>query len=118
MIRNHGPLLLASDWWQSPAAQGGLFALSCHAGAIRLLVPRSREGVLNDLRLAAQIGAKHNPDGSVTLSGWGGALVIQPEDLENYPPVGEDQQEYVFAVYTAPRRDRPHKALERPAWVL
>jgi len=117
MIRNHGPLLLASDWWQSPAAQGGLFALSCHAGALRLLVPRSREGVLNDLRLAEKIEVRVSCDGSMTLSGWPGMpLVIQPEDVSGFQ--AENHQEWIFAAYTAPRRDRPHKALERPAWVL
>jgi hypothetical protein len=38
-IPNHGPLIVASNYWQSGIAARGLLYLSVNGGAFRLLVP-------------------------------------------------------------------------------
>jgi len=51
-IDNHGPLITATDYWESEVAAAGKMIVSPNAGAIRVLIPRQLRPVLNDLRAA------------------------------------------------------------------
>ncbi len=53
-IRNHGPLLLASNYWDDEMSARGLCFLSLNAGAFRLLLPPAGEPWLADMKSAAQ----------------------------------------------------------------
>jgi hypothetical protein len=47
---NDGPLLVASDYWQSETAAAGKLYVSINAGCFRLLVPQTQHGVISDMR--------------------------------------------------------------------
>lgn len=51
---NEGPLITASNFWQSEAARRGFLYLSINAGAFRLLVPSSRRTAIRDMRQGAR----------------------------------------------------------------
>lgn len=126
-IENHGPLILSSNFWQTDAARAGKFYLSTNAGAFRLLIPRAHEAVLAEMRTACEVIVSRNPWPAERLAD---ALEVLFEDGSDSPfalhlslesadrvPLDEDQgRELVFTAWTTPRRGKPHKALERPAW--
>jgi hypothetical protein len=45
-FENDGPLLVASDYWQSPIAAAGKLYVSINAGCFRLLVPQRQHELL------------------------------------------------------------------------
>src|SRR5688572_21745998 len=51
-IENHGPLITATDYWESPHAAAGKIYLSPNAGVIRVLIPRSRVPLIQEVRPA------------------------------------------------------------------
>lgn len=122
-ISNHGPLILSTNYWQSPLNQSGLFYCSVNAGAIRLLVPGGRTHHINDMR-----GAKHcilsrgpwpamsKPDAIELIfddnsdSPW--CLYLTPEAFDMLPAEPPAGQEWVISVWTS-KDGKPHKALER-----
>jgi len=53
-FQNDGPLLVASDYWQSPIAAAGKLYVSINAGCFRLLVPQSQHGSISDMRPRAK----------------------------------------------------------------
>jgi hypothetical protein len=53
-FENDGPLLLASDYWQSAIAAAGKLHVSINAGCFRLLVPQSQHGSISDMRPKAK----------------------------------------------------------------
>lgn len=55
IIKNDGSLIEATDFWQLAIAKAGKFYLSINAGCFRLLVPRSQEQVIREMRTARQI---------------------------------------------------------------
>ena len=54
---NHGPLILSSTFWGSDYEQAGKLFVSVNAGAIRVMVPRSQRGMIEEL--VAQVHAPH-----------------------------------------------------------
>jgi hypothetical protein len=50
---NRGQQLVETNYWSSEYAASGLVYLSCNAGALRLLVPRSAEHMLVEMQTAA-----------------------------------------------------------------
>jgi hypothetical protein len=51
---NDGPLLVATDYWQSETAAAGKLYVSINAGCFRLLVPKSQHAVISDMRPKAK----------------------------------------------------------------
>jgi hypothetical protein len=51
---NDGPLLVASDYWQSEIAAAGKLYVSINADCFRLLVPQSQHTVISDMRPKAK----------------------------------------------------------------
>lgn len=80
-IHNDGPLIVETDYWDTPHAQRGLFYVSINAGAFRLLVPLLQEASLADMRTAAYV--------IVTRGVWHGrdALELLFEDGSDSPYV-------------------------------
>lgn len=126
-IQSHGPLILASNFWEGPAAAAGLCYLSLNAGAFRLLLPASQEGFLGDMRAAkgCAISRAPWPAGRAadalevlfdddTPGPFALHLPVHPDNLDRLPLPVDVATEWVLSVWTQPRRGRPHKALERP----
>jgi hypothetical protein len=70
-ISNDGPVLIASNFWQSEWARRGLYFLSINAGAIRLLMPPAMEHALGDMQTAREViltrGLYEGKDGALEL---------------------------------------------------
>lgn len=49
-ISNDGPLLLATNYWDTQHARAGLFFVSWNAGALRLLVPDSQRRAIREMQ--------------------------------------------------------------------
>jgi hypothetical protein len=135
-IKNHGPLITATDYWQSEYADAGKLLISPNAGAIRCLMPPSQHDAIGELRQAkyaiVSVGAWSR--GAATRFGLrmplsDGAKVVEIlwEDHSNSPhtwhlseasclaiPGDPSPNEWVIACWVE-RRGQPHKALERPA---
>jgi len=122
-ITNHGPLILATDYWDSAAAAAGKVICSPMAGAIRCLLPRPLWRVINELREATHAVLSRGPwpevglpdateilwdDGSDSPHAWH----LSPESWLLLPAAPEPGREWTITLWTA-RKGRPHKALER-----
>jgi len=126
-ITNHGPLITASNFWESEYAQRGLLYLSVNAGAFRLLVPDKALHMISDMRP----GAKHivvsmlRPEKWVngqycaewmvedgTDTPW--SCQLDPRQLDRLPLAEDVQHAWIGSVWDG-QRSRPHKCLERPA---
>jgi hypothetical protein len=53
-FENDGPLLLASNYWQSEMAAAGKLYVAINADCFRLLVPQSQHAVISDMRPRAK----------------------------------------------------------------
>ena len=51
---NDGPLLVATDYWQSETAAAGKLYVSINAGCFRLLVPQSQHTAISDMHPKAK----------------------------------------------------------------
>lgn len=128
-IKNHGPLVLSSNYWRSDHATAGNLYLSTNAGAFRLLVPPLLETIVSELATGKAAVITRGP---WPAAGQDDALEIMLDDgtdrpwschldvrsLDRMPLDTDAGREWIFTVWTRPRRagDRPHKALERPAY--
>lgn len=126
-IENHGPLLIASNFWGTEMERAGKFYLSINGGAFRLLVPRSQEPAVTEMATAREVIVSRGPwpaegrDEGIELLFEDGTdapfcLHLSIESLDRLPLAEDAGREWVFTAWTAPRRGRPHKALERPCW--
>ena len=126
-IENHGPLLIASNFWGTEQERAGKFYLSINGGAFRLLVPRSQEPAVTEMATAREVIVSRGPwpaegrDEGIELLFEDGTdapfcLHLSIESLDRLPLAEDAGREWVFTAWTAPRRGRPHKALERPCW--
>lgn len=124
-IRNHGPLILQSNYWELPAALAGKFLISINAGAFRLLVPASQEGLIEEFATAKGIAVTRGPmpelgllDGFEVLFDDATPnpfkLDLSPESFDRVPAPEDVAGDWVFSAWTRPRRGKPRKALERP----
>jgi hypothetical protein len=123
LIENHGPLITATNYWDSELAHRGKLFVSVNAGAVRLLLPSAMYPVLADMRTAKECVLSRGPwpaerrqeavellfdDGSDTPF----ALQLTPESFDLLPAEPEVGREWVCAVWIA-KDGRPHKSLER-----
>lgn len=131
-IANHGPLIVSSTYWDTDLAARGLLYLSINAGAIRLLVPHSARQCISDMRPGARavvlsiLQHDHWPAEGVagyvaewlvedgTTEPW--SCHLSAGQLDRIPGPDDVGKEWVATVWD--RKDgRPHKCLERPAYV-
>ena len=52
-IENHGPLVVATNYFRTDLARAGALYLSVNAGAFRLLVPAVQRAAISDMRAGA-----------------------------------------------------------------
>jgi hypothetical protein len=122
-IANHGPLITATNYWDSELARAGKLWVSINAGAIRVLLPPQLYGALADMRQARECVLSRGPwpaerrreaieimwdDGSDAPF----ALHLTPESFDLLPGEPEPNREWVCTVWVQ-RDGAPHKALER-----
>lgn len=126
-IENHGPLLISTNFWGSAEEQAGRYIVSPNAGAIRLLLPRSLEAALKEMGTGREVLISRGPWPEMRLDSATEILFDDATDdpfalhcsLESWltlPAADDVGKEWIFTVWTVPRRGRPHKALERPCW--
>lgn len=125
-IANHGPLILSSDYWGSEYDRAGVLYLSINAGAFRLLLPAGWEREVDEMRSAKLAVVSRGPwptqrrsDAIEILFDDGSdnpyAIHMDIRQCDRLPLDSEQAAQWVLSVWTAPRRGKPHKALERPA---
>lgn len=127
-ITNHGPLIAASDYWQSPLAERGLFFLSLNAGAFRPLVPASQRHAISDMRPGAKhvvvsmLPAREWREGDYCAewlvadgSGSPWSCHLSPGQVDRAPGTEDVGRQWIASVWTI-KKGRPHKCLERPAY--
>ena len=139
-ISNHGPLITATNYWESDLARAGKVFVSVNAGAIRVLLPPQLYGALTDMRgapecvlsrgpwtvdLASEQAQSMNLPRSVETAVLEGieimwddeldtpyALHLTPASFDLLPGEPEPGREWVLTVWTA-KDGKPHKAMER-----
>ena len=131
-IVNHGPLVVSSNYWDTEHAARGLLYLSINAGALRLLVPHSARQCISDMRP----GARHVVLSILQRDRWPAEGVpgyvaewmvedctaepwschLSAGQLDRIPGPDDAGKEWIATVWD--RKDgRPHKCLERTAYV-
>lgn len=116
-IENHGPLIRATNYWESELASSGKFWVSVNAGAVRILVPQSRYADLADMRAAKECVLSRGPDDAIEIMFDDGsdqpyALHLTPTSFDLLPTAPEPGREWLLTVWLA-KDGQPHKALER-----
>ena len=125
-VANNGPVLVATNYWDDPVAQAGLFVVSLNAGTVRLLVPSVWETEIPDMICNTEhvvvSRSQHGP------SAGGFALEILMEDgseqpfslhlsagqIDRLPAWSDDQRRCRFALYV--NRDGPRCVFECDAF--
>lgn len=127
IIKSHGPLIVASNYWDLPECQLGKILVSTNAGAFRVLLPPVAEPCLDDMRSATECVISRGPWPAASVpdavevlfddaSADPFALHLSVAAFDRLPLDSDADHEWVLSVWTRPRRGRPHKALERPCW--
>jgi len=122
-IHNHGPLILASNYWESDCERTGKIFLSPNAGAVRLLWPRSLRQAIEDMRAAQYAVCSLGPwpeqrlDQAVEILWEDGSdspysVHLSPASCGALPGEPAAGREWVISVWDL-KKNRPHKALER-----
>jgi hypothetical protein len=122
-IRNHGPLILQTNYWDAELAQQGKLFVSVNAGAIRVLLPPALYGMLNDMLTGKECVLSRGPWPDMGLAEgveimWDDgsdspfALHLSPNSFDILPAEPSEGREWVCAVYTW-ENGQPHKSLER-----
>lgn len=125
-VRNHGPLITQTNYWQSELAQAGKVFCSVNAGAIRVLLPPSEYSALADMRQAQYCvlsrgpwPAERKPEGVEIVFEDGSdspyALHLVPDSFDLLPTEPEAGREWLVSVWTQ-KDGSPHKALERKCY--
>lgn len=60
---NRGRDIAETNYWETEYEANGFFVLSCNAGSMRLLVPRSRQGAVVEMRTAKEVLVSRAQDG-------------------------------------------------------
>lgn len=122
-IENHGPLIVATNYWESDTERAGKLFCSTNAGAVRVLLPRSAFGLVGECRTAECVILSRGPwpaagkDEAVELLFDDGsdapfALHLSAESFDLLPAEPEPGHEWIVSLWTL-KKDKPHKALER-----
>lgn len=127
-ITNHGPLVTASNYWETEHAARGFLYLSTNAGAFRLLVPTVQRQMISDMRP----GAKHVvvsvlPAGQVSPEGYVAEWMVEDGSdspwschlsagqLDRIPTPDDVGKQWLATVWDL-KNSKPHKCIERPAY--
>jgi hypothetical protein len=130
-VSNHGPLLLATNYWDSDLALAGKVFVSVNAGAIRVLLPPARYGDLAEMQVAKEcVLSRGRPSAELMmLDGWHMvvdevieimfddrsdspyALHLTPESFDLLPAEPAPGREWICTVWTA-KDGKPYKGLE------
>lgn len=122
-VENHGPLIVATDYWRSEAARAGKLFVSCNAGAIRILIPNALRPIVNEMRTAKVCVLSRGPwpaegkaEGVEILFDDGSdspfALHLGLESFDLLPAEPEEGQGWLLSAWDE-KKGKPHKALER-----
>jgi hypothetical protein len=122
-ITNHGPLITATNYWDTDLARAGKVFCSVNAGAIRVLLPPQHYGALADMRAARECVLSRGPwpdEGAPEAiemlwddgSNQPFALHLTAGSFDLLPAEPEPGREWICSTWTA-KDGRPHKALER-----
>lgn len=109
--------------------RAGTMFLSLNAGAFRLLLPTGWEEAVQEMQTGREIVVSRGPwakdpghglDAIELLFEDGTAdpyaIHLQASQCDRLPLPEDVAQEWVFSAWTAPRRGKPHRALDRPCW--
>ena len=110
-IRNDGPAIVASDYWDSEYATAGAVYLSVNAGAFRLMMPDNQIDALADMRTGKLVIISRGPwpaqrraDAIEVLFDDGTdnpyALHIGTEQIDRLPLDANVGQPVMFSVWT------------------
>lgn len=127
IIENDGPRIVATNYWDLPAARAGKVLVSINAGAFRVLLPPALEPALADMATARECVVSRGPwpgaglrDALEILFDDGSdspyALHLAPESFDRLPTAENAGLAWILSAWTQPRRGVPHKALERPCY--
>lgn len=121
---NHGPLLVECSYWGSDHDLAGKLLVSCNAGAIRCLLPRSLWSLVPDLRKSRHAVLSRGPwpdegldeaaeilweDGTDAPHAWH----LSPDSfVSGLPAEPKPGQEWTISAWIE-RDGRPHRAIER-----
>lgn len=121
-VRNQGPLILETNYWDSELAQAGKVFVSLNAGAIRLLVPPAAYGMLADMCAAEECVLSRGPwprEGRAEAieilfddrSDSPFSLQLTPESFSGLPGEPPADREWVLSVWIE-KDGQPHKEFE------
>jgi hypothetical protein len=127
IVKNDGPLIVQSNFWELPKCAMGKLVVSRNAGAFRILLPPVHEPALPDMAAAKLVILSRGPWRQAGLSD--GVEILFDDDTSSpfalhleigtFDRLPIDTEEVgklrTLTVWTQPRRGVPHKALERPA---
>lgn len=125
-IQNHGPLIIATNYWGSEIETHGKIHCSCNAGCIRVLLPRTLGKIVGECRTSRYVVCSRGPwvdqgllDAVELLfednSESPYCLHLSPESFDLLPGEPEPGGEWTVALWVL-RDGGPHKALERPCY--
>lgn len=128
-ITNHGSLITASNFWETGAALRGRLYLSLNAGAIRLMVPDNQRARISDMRprskyvVVSFLPAEKWREGAYAVEwmvedgrGDPWSCHLSPGQIDRMPLAEDVGREWIATVWDR-KNGRPHKCLERPAYV-
>lgn len=122
-VENHGPLVIATNYFDGPLARRGLIFCSVNAGAIRVLLPPAAWPSLGDMRAAKECVISRGPWAAQRIaeaveilfddtSDNPFSLHLTPESFDLLPAEPEPGREWILSVWTQ-KDGAPHKAMER-----
>ncbi len=125
-IENHGPLIVATNYWETEMERAGKIYCSVNSGAIRVLVPRSQRSVIQEMRTGKHAVLSRGPWPAMGLSEaveimWDDgsadpfAIHLSPESFDLLPAEPPADQDWVVSTWDL-KKGRPHKAVERKCY--
>lgn len=122
-VTNHGPLIVASNYWGSEYDRGGKIFASVNAGCIRLLIPSAHRTMIEECRSSKYAVLSRGPwpeqrlaDAVEILFEDGTdspfALHLSPTSFDMLPAEPEPGREWTITLWTA-KKGVPHRGLER-----
>lgn len=125
-VDNDGPLLVRTNYWDSPLNRQGALYCSVNAGAIRLLVPKPLEHFIEEMRTGYEVlvtrgdWPKANRKDALELMWEDGsvapfAIQLCPEQLDRLIPRENAGQQTACQVYVRGSAGTPLLTGEWPA---
>jgi hypothetical protein len=122
-ISNHGPIVIATNYWDSELARAGRLYCSVNAGAVRVLLPRSKWADVNEMRTSQYCVLSRGPwpaenaAEAVELmfedhSESPYALNLTNNSFDLLPAEPEPGRDWVLSIWIQ-KDGLPHKAMER-----